>query len=419
MKRVALYARVSTDEQKRHGYSIGAQVTTLRKYAKDHKYTVIGEYIDEGISARKSYKKRPALLRLLNEVQSDKVDIILFCKLDRWFRNVAAYYQVQPILDAHDVAWIATEEEYETVTSAGRFKVNIMLSVAEQEADRTAERIRFVFDDKRSRGEVCSGSVPMGFTIQNKHIIVNDPEMQIVKEAFAEYLNTRSVFKVKAMLLDKYHIQRSYVGMKRMLQNQVYAEHIGKDNFVRVQEILMTRSQRHAKQFNVYKFASLLYCKECGGRLKGVKPDNVKYYVCRKHSDYGNKICPNAKYHREDIIEQHLLSHVEDAIKDYNIRIMRNTPKPVDKAKIAKKMEKLKDLYLDDLITKDVYERDYRALESELESLSYAPECIRIEDVTDALRKYHELSETSQKAFWGRIVRRVEIDKAGEIFLTV
>ena len=151
MNRVALYCRVSSEEQVRHGYSLGAQLTALKEYAKKHRYAVMGEFVDEGISARKSYKKRPALLRLLEAVQDDQVDIILFIKLDRWFRNVKAYYQVQPILDQHNTAWQAILEDYETVTASGRLKVNIMLSVAENEADRTAERIKFVFEDKHSR----------------------------------------------------------------------------------------------------------------------------------------------------------------------------------------------------------------------------------------------------------------------------
>ena len=54
-------------------------------------------------------------MRLLNDIEHDKVDIVLFCKLDRWFRSVQAYYQIQPILDAHNTAWQAIQEDYETI----------------------------------------------------------------------------------------------------------------------------------------------------------------------------------------------------------------------------------------------------------------------------------------------------------------
>ena len=82
-------------------------------------------------------------------------------------------------------------------------------------------------------------------------------------------------------------------------------------------------------------------------------------------------------------------------------------------------MEKLKDLYLDDLISRDIYERDYKALENDLYAVEIAPEPLRIEDVHDALKKYRELSKSSQKAFWSRRLKRIEMDSDGNLFLVV
>ena len=79
-------------------------------------------------------------MRLLSDVEAGKIDLILFIKLDRLFHNVADYYEVQKILDAHGVHWQTVLEDYETITSSGQFKVNIMLSVAQNEADRTSEK---------------------------------------------------------------------------------------------------------------------------------------------------------------------------------------------------------------------------------------------------------------------------------------
>ena len=99
IKRVALYIRVSTEEQARHGLSLEEQRKSLEAYAAQHKFAIVGVYEDAGISARKPYKKRPALLRLLDDCKAGKIDVILFIKLDRWFRNVGNYYAVQDILD--------------------------------------------------------------------------------------------------------------------------------------------------------------------------------------------------------------------------------------------------------------------------------------------------------------------------------
>jgi len=159
MNRAALYIRVSTEEQAIHGLSIAAQQEALDAWALANHVAVVGHYIDAGISARKPAAKRPELQRLLRRVQEDEVDLIVFTKLDRWFRNVAEYYKVQAVLDAHHVSWQAIHEDYETATSSGQFKVNIMLAVAQNEADRTGERIKMVFDSKRSRNEYI-GSIP-------------------------------------------------------------------------------------------------------------------------------------------------------------------------------------------------------------------------------------------------------------------
>ena len=102
-KRAALYIRVSTEEQAKHGYSLAEQEHDLRQYAEKHGYIIIGIYADEGISARKALSRRKALQRLLDDVRAGVVNIIIFKCLDRWFRNVRVYYAVQDILDQHSL----------------------------------------------------------------------------------------------------------------------------------------------------------------------------------------------------------------------------------------------------------------------------------------------------------------------------
>ena len=424
MKRVAIYCRVSTDEQARHGYSIGAQLTALREYAEKHHYVIVGEYIDEGISARKSYKKRPAILRLLEEVQNDNIDIILFVKLDRWFRNVEAYYQVQPILDKHNVAWQTVLEDYETVTASGRLKVNIMLSVAQDEADRTSERIKFIFDDKRSRGEVVTGKIPFGYRCKDKHLDIDDINGAIARELFQKYIDFRSVSEVCRWLSSKYGIFRNQSGVRRMLANKMYLGSefhpalIDKETFIKVQELLALRANRHIdKSDKVYLFGGIVYCHECGKRMKAYQPRNYEYYVCRTRQDYGLYKCKNCISTRQDRLEEYLLDNIKRELQGYNIKILEKQKPVKDESKIRRKMEKLKDLYLEDLISKEIYERDYRTLENDLNSAILAPKTIDIDTIDDAIGKYRSLSKASQKAFWGRILRRIEVDSEGQIFL--
>ena len=137
-----LYLRVSSEEQAKHGYSLDAQEEALKEFCKKNGHTILGIYRDEGISGRKPYTKRPAMMQLLEDLEAVKPDIILFTKLDRWFRNIKEYYRVQDILDRNKVDWKAINEEYDTSTASGRLYVNIKLSIAQDEADRTSERVK-------------------------------------------------------------------------------------------------------------------------------------------------------------------------------------------------------------------------------------------------------------------------------------
>ena len=165
-KQVFCYVRVSTEEQALHGLSIEAQTEALENWAAAHGHKVLGVYTDAGISARKPASKRPELQRLLADVQSGKGDLVIFTKLDRWFRNIAEYYKVQEILERHHVDWKTIQEDYDTSTASGRLKINIMLSVAQDEADRTSERIKAVFEIKRQKREPLTGDCPTGYRME-------------------------------------------------------------------------------------------------------------------------------------------------------------------------------------------------------------------------------------------------------------
>ena len=109
VKRAALYIRVSTDEQAKHGFSLPEQKADLTAYAHEHGYFIAGVYADEGTTARKTITRRKELQRLLDDVRAGRIDIIIMKCLDRWFRNVRDYYNVQDILDAHGCLWRSEE----------------------------------------------------------------------------------------------------------------------------------------------------------------------------------------------------------------------------------------------------------------------------------------------------------------------
>ena len=147
--RVGCYERVSTTEQAMRGFSIAAQIDNLSEYCEENGMKIVGHYTDEGISGTQPPLKRPALQQLLEDVQAGKIDMILFTKLDRWFRSVKEYFKVQDILDRHGVEWKAIHEDYDTTTANGRMAITIFLAIAQNERDKTSERVKAVFAHKR------------------------------------------------------------------------------------------------------------------------------------------------------------------------------------------------------------------------------------------------------------------------------
>lgn len=422
MKRAFLYYRVSTEEQARHGLSIDAQRNFLRQYAADHDYHVVREYSDEGVSGQKGYKRRPALASMFQSL--DETDVIIFIKLDRWFRSVKLYYEAQDILDAHNVCWIAAQEEYETVTSAGKFKVNIMLSVAQAEAERTSERIKFVFDAKKAKGETVASKVPLGYKIVDKHVVVDEDKKDMVLDIFQHFIDHGSPAELRDYVKDKYGLIYTHFGLKELLRNRKYLgtetipQFVPSDTFRRVQEIFLSRAPRSQKTGNIYIFSGLVFCADCGRRMRNHRDKNNYYYVDNTRYFYGVDACGNGRHWNEKYIESYMLEHLLAEISSFNTEIKKQQKKQKapDLVKVRRKMEKLKDLYLNDLISREMYEADYKALENDLKVYQFVPKIIETGPIEKALSMYGELSREGKRAFWGRIVKRISIDKEGKIY---
>ena len=132
--RVAIYIRVSTDKQVKDGDSMRDQLATGQKYIDSHENMILVDtYIDDGISGQKL--KRDDFQRLIDDVRAGRIDLIIFTRLDRWFRNLRHYLNTQDILDKHGVSWTAIEQPYfDTSTPHGRAFVNNSMIWAELEA---------------------------------------------------------------------------------------------------------------------------------------------------------------------------------------------------------------------------------------------------------------------------------------------
>ena len=436
MTRVALYVRVSTEDQKIHGLSVEDQLTSLSTWAENEHVAVVGVYNDAGISARKPASKRPELQRLLDDVRAGKIDLIVFTKLDRWFRNIGEYYKVQEVLEAHGVGWKTIYEDYDTTSASGRLKVNIMLSVAQDEADRTGERIKAVHASKLQRGEPISGKVPFGYKIEDKRPVIVPEDAEKVRDIFEHYIALRSVRTLRAYTMEAYGLPYGQTGIAQLLRNERYIGHAhGKDDFFppilseevfyKAQEILKVRAERtiHTRSDRVYLFTGIVFCAECGNRLSAHTVDRKYiYYRCTRYEKL--HLCPHKKRTSELILESWLLRNLPAKLEEYNLMLeaqSKAAPQKVDTSKIRRKMEKLKDLYLNDLIDRDVYEQDYTVLKAELaKAMRYQEQPkkpVDVKKITNLLATYPKLSRAGQKEFWGRILKRIVITQADDFFI--
>lgn len=432
--KAALYIRVSTEEQARHGLSLSEQRANLEAYAKSHGMTVVGVYEDAGISARKPYKKRPELLRLLEDCEVGKVDVILFIKLDRWFRNVGNYYAVQDILDRCGVSWQATQEDYETQTAAGRLKVNIMLSVAQDEADRASERIKFVFEGKRARREPLTGNTPTGYRIQGKSM-EKDPETEkAVAAFFQKFLACGSVSETQAHVLAEYGLRIEYQLASKMLNSPVYYGHyygvdgmapayITQDEFARI-AAMRKHTVRKVTRNRTYLFSGLIVCGECGAHLGGRTNvrNRVPLYNCPGHY-IKRSGCPSKTNMSESKIEAYILDTLEFKVREAKISAENQRQKTKEKdfraeiAALKSKRGKLKELYLNDLLSIDEYKRDLQNFNDQIADLEKKQEAIPKADFSklDQLLSgnwrgiYQDLPKDKKRDFWRIIMKEIRV----------
>lgn len=438
--RVALVPRVSTDEQVKKGDSLDAQEDALVEYANKNNMKIVGIYRDEGHSARKPVLKRPVMLQLLEDVKAGKIDRILVTKLDRWFRNVEQYYAVQKILDKHNVAWQAILESYETASADGRFKVNIMLSVAENESDRTSERIKFVFAAKLANKEVFF-KLPFGYTteeIDGVNRAVKDPETQhIVEDFFQRAMATSIRVAAEEMNLkyDRVHPYKFWWGItKRELYTGTYKgiedfapAYITKEEFEELNN--KRKTIRKTKNNRIYIFTGLLRCPNCGRRLGG------KY--CTSGNGYTNeymyyrcvgKLAGTCDFKQvtEKSIEQYLIENVRTEMEQFVLSAeaepneeKKAKPKKSEVEKLQERLRRTNVAFFAGNMSDEEYAEQTKELKAQIakaqqeEAKTEKPvdtEAVKAFLATDFESIYETLTKEERRMLWRSVVDEIVLD---------
>ena len=439
--RVAIYIRVSTDKQAKEGDSMRDQLATGQKYIDSHENMILVDtYIDDGISGQKL--KRDDFQRLIDDVRAGRIDLIIFTRLDRWFRNLRHYLNTQDILDKHGVSWTAIEQPYfDTSTPHGRAFVNNSMIWAELEAQNDSDRILGVFDDKVDNGEVLSGSTPLGYTIVNKHLVPDDDAPTAVA-IFQYYRKTGNLSMTLRYMESEFGLVRSAASLKNMLTNTKYIGEfrdnknycpaiIDRDLFFDVQRLLKINIKSGKK--HDYIFSGLVVCDDCDHIMSGcqqrakgrVRADGTqivyKYSVYRCRQGVNLHRCPNRKLVFETALEKMLLERIRPELENYiaeyevaNLPALRTDAK---RRSVKGKMQKLKDLYLNDLITMDEFKLDREKLLMQLEKIN-AEDSRPVKDLSylknflkmDFESVYDSLSIPERRELWRSIVKEIRVD---------
>jgi site-specific DNA recombinase len=201
--RGAIYTRVSTDQGLEKDFnSLDAQREACEAYVKSQAHEgwrlVRDRYDDGGFSG--GSMDRPALQKLLIDLQARRIDVIVVYKVDRLTRSLADFAKLVETFDAHGVSFVSVTQSFNTTTSMGRLTLNVLLSFAQFEREVTGERIRDKIAASKKKGMWMGGVVPLGYRVTDRALHIVEDHAEIVRSLFRRYLEAGSVVRLKQQL---------------------------------------------------------------------------------------------------------------------------------------------------------------------------------------------------------------------------
>jgi DNA invertase Pin-like site-specific DNA recombinase len=309
--RCAVYTRKSTDEGLDKEFNtLDAQREACESYIASQRaegwVLVRDRYDDGGFSG--GTLDRPALKRLLADIEQGRIDNIVVYKVDRLSRSLMDFAKLVETMEAHGVTFVSVTQSFSTTTSMGRLTLNMLLSFAQYERELIGERIRDKFAASRARGMWMGGKVPLGYDVVARKLIASEDEAPRVRRVFELFVETGSGVEVvrrlhvegvtakSGRLLDKGDVYkilnlRTYIGEVTHKGNVYRGEHeaiVPRDLWDRAHAILQVSPRTRAAQNRQHVPALLkglivgtdgralspTYCRK-GGRL-------YRYYVAQR-----------------------------------------------------------------------------------------------------------------------------------------
>jgi DNA invertase Pin-like site-specific DNA recombinase len=202
--RCAIYTRKSSEEGLEQSFnSLDAQREACQAYIQSQRQegwrALPAHYDDGGFSG--GSMERPALRRLMADIQASRIDTVVVYKVDRLTRSLADFAKIVEAFDARGVSFVSVTQQFNTTTSMGRLTLNVLLSFAQFEREVTGERIRDKIAASKRKGMWMGGRVPLGYDLKDRHLIANrEPSQAIIFPLSAEFLLV-CTFQSRAMSL--------------------------------------------------------------------------------------------------------------------------------------------------------------------------------------------------------------------------
>lgn len=475
VRKVAIYARVSTTNQAEEGYSIDGQIDSLEKYCEAMGWDVYNKYIDAGFSG--GSLNRPEMTNLINDVKNGLFDTVLVYKLDRLSRNVRdTLYLIKDVFNTNKIDFVSIQENIDTSSAMGTLFLTLLSAIAEFEREQIKERMQLGKLGRAKSGKSmqwAKTSYGYDYIKETGTLSVNLYQALIVRKMFQWYLSGMSITKLRDALNEQYGQDKewSYRTVRVILSNPVYCGYnqfkgqifpgthepiISEDDFNKTQDEIKERQRTAAERFNPrpfqakYMLSGIAQCGYCSAPLAikmGMKRKDgtrlVKYECKQRHPRKtkgvtvynNNEKCDSGFYFKDDI-EHFVLTEISklQTDSDYIDKLFSNTEKEtIDRDSyqrqidnLTTKISRLNDLYIDDRISLEELQKrssgfmaERAALEKELDADSSLKVVERKKDIRRVLdtKDVFTLDYEQQKAIVRALISKVRVTSESIVIL--
>ena len=391
-----LYMRVSTEDQAREGFSLPEQKERLEAYCKFKGFVIKDYYTDAGISA-KTGNYRPEFERLKEDIKSKKINTIIALKQDRITRSIFDWEELMRFLEENDAYLDCVNDDINTTNTNGKMVSRILMSVSQQEIERTSERTKVGLAGAIKQGHIPH-QAPLGYKHENKKLVIDHLTKDVVIRIFELYHKGMSYQKIstlfnKEQVLGKTNWRDSSI--VAILENEIYKGDFvhGKrtkhptyyENVVEpivskeMWEECQVQKKKNSKSYQrtlTYLFLQKLRCPKCnrilGGKATQKKNGNVYYYYychdCKinfKESlveEYFNAFV-NELVEYDSVVNQFFLPMIKQKFDEPQEELKKDINKQKDK------LERIKRAYINGVFSLEEYNDERKLVESALEKL--------------------------------------------------